>query len=288
MVIKFWGTRGSIPVPGNSTLKYGGNTSCVEVIAPTGKSIIFDAGSGIRALGNKLVASNQSEIAIFLTHAHWDHIQGLPFFIPIFRSGFKIDIHLSHHLNSEQKTIIDTQMSRNFFPVGSEYLQSKIEFLGLSSDDKIKMEGLEIELHKVHHSQGTVAYKITEGDKSVVFMTDNELEYFADGKFDLNLISEMNKELIAFVYGVEYMIHDSMYTKEEYERNKKTWGHSNNISVAEFATEAKVKNLVLFHYDPDYRDDKIDVILEETRKYLITNKSNVSCIAANENMQIEL
>lgn len=290
MKFKFWGTRGSVPVPGATTLHYGGNTPCIEVRTSKNKLFIIDAGTGLRELGNKLSNENfDDEINIFISHTHWDHIQGLLFFKPFYSKEFNINIHTYNSNGMSVDHIFDTLMSQPYFPASKEVIKTKTIFKQLKDDRKYQFDDFSIETIKVHHSKGTLAFKFEENGKSVVYMTDNEIFY--DHKHDIepskDQIASKNKELIEFCKNCNYLIHDSMYKLQDFD-SKIGWGHSNNISLAIFGMVANVKNIVLFHYEPDYTDEIIDKIIQETKKYLEMNESKINLIASYEKMELDI
>ncbi|MCF8240266.1 MAG: MBL fold metallo-hydrolase [Melioribacteraceae bacterium] len=290
MKLKFWGTRGSIPVPGEKTLKYGGNTPCIEIRSGNNDLIILDAGTGIREFGKELIKSNPlEEMHLFISHSHWDHIQGLPFFGPFFREDFKANIYSFTNGYMHVDNILDAQMNPNFFPVGKEVFPANIKYNKINDQSKLQFGELELSTCKVHHSEGTLSFKAKENGKTFVYMTDNEIFYNADEDHEPNLkrIFDMNESLIEFCSGADYLIHDSMYSFNDF-RTKIGWGHSNNIALAYFSKLANIKNLVLFHYDPDYCDSDIDALLESTTKKLRELDTNIDCIASSEGMQLEL
>lgn len=289
MIIKFWGTRGSIPVPGKKTLMYGGNTPCIQVISKKGEHVILDAGSGIRALGNKYLKNvPENPINIFITHSHWDHIQGLPFFLPLYSPEFKVNIFLSASSKNKVIQVIHTLWNEDYFPVKTEILKSKRSYNKISSGQKYQINDLTIETIEPNHSKGTLSFKITEGNKSVVYMTDNEILYetFSE-KPSINDLETRNKKLIDFCKGADYLIHDSMYTLKDF-RSKIGWGHSDNIALAFFSILSEVKNLILFHYEPDYSDEIIKKMNMQTKKVLRECNSRINCLPSKEQMEIEL
>lgn len=289
MILKFWGTRGSIPVPGSSTLKYGGNTPCVELRTNENKLLILDAGSGIRELGKELQKDGFDEnINILISHYHWDHIQGVPFFLPLYMKGVKVNFWGESCDGQSIHNILSNQMTDNYFPIKLNELTANIEYFSLKTHDSFDLDGLNIKTLRANHSSPTVTYKISEKDKSIVYLTDNELEIepLQNGN-NISAIKELNSELIEFCRGCDLLIHDSMYDEATMIK-KKGWGHTGNITLALFAILADVKNLVLFHYNPDYSDDKIDDLLNETRTIMQDQNANINCIAAQEGMKITI
>jgi phosphoribosyl 1,2-cyclic phosphodiesterase len=290
MKIKFWGTRGSIPVPGPNTVKYGGNTPCIQVTSEKGASVIIDAGTGIRNLGLELISKNDiKELNIFISHSHWDHIQGIPFFIPFFKNDYKINIFSNAKKDMDVAHIIDSQMHPFYFPVNKEEVfKSTINYNKIEQLKKYTIGDLTVETETVHHSNGTLAFKITEKDKTIVYMTDNEIYYDASNNSpDIDKILELNNKQIEFCKNVDYLIHDSQYTLDDFSK-KIGWGHSNNVALAYFSKLANIKNLVLFHYDPDYSDEMIEKIVIETKNFLNKIKSSVNCIPSKELFEINI
>ena len=288
MKVKFWGTRGSVPVPGHSTIKYGGNTPCLEISYDDEHILILDAGTGIRTLGNEIINKYKSKkIQIFITHAHWDHIQGLPFFLPFFQSDYEIDIYNNLENGATLDQIINAQMQPMFFPVNMEVFKAVINFHKLCDDCIIDFGELKIHTFPVHHSKGTLSFKLVQNGKTIVFMTDNEI-YYKDSKTypNFDTISEKNSELIDFCKGADYLIHDCMYSSDDFP-SKVGWGHSNNIALGHFAVLAKVKNLILFHYEPEYTDDKVTKLLEDTVTFVKKHAPDMNVIPATETLKIE-
>ncbi len=252
MYIKFWGTRGSIPVPGSSTLKYGGNTPCVELRTSKNQLIILDAGSGIRELG-KYLSNNgyNNSIDIIVSHYHWDHIQGIPFFLPLYDKKNKITFYGETSNGEKIKSILQHQMTANYFPINLNEICANTTFEEININNSYNIGGIKVETLRANHSSPTVTYKFIDGDKSIVYMTDNELKLkdsidLSDAD-NLHTILEMNKELIEFCKGCDYLIHDSMYDEISI-LGKKGWGHTGNVTLTYFSILAKVKNLILFHY----------------------------------------
>ena len=285
MQIKFWGTRGSIPVPGKNTLEYGGNTPCVELRSDDDKIIIFDAGSGIRELGIDLADNYllDEEINIIISHYHWDHIQGIPFFLPLYDKKRQLIFHGLTINGNNISDILSKQMNRNFFPIKIDEVSASVNYKEIKFNSSYNINGIKIETFKANHSTPTLAFKIFEGNKYFVYMTDNELNFNNNG----DSLEELNKELIDFCSGCDYLIHDTMYDETQ-ALNKKGWGHSSNILLANFSILADVKNLILFHYNPDYTDDKIKKMLSETKDIFEKGNHKIGCIAAKEGLEIKL
>jgi phosphoribosyl 1,2-cyclic phosphodiesterase len=287
MFFKFWGTRGSIPVPGKNTLKYGGNTPCVEFRSSNNKLIILDAGSGIRELRRSLIEKEDKnhEIHIFISHYHWDHIQGIPFFLPLYEKDTQVIFHGLTSNGSNIEDILSNQMNDNFFPIKIDDVNAQIRFERIEADHSYKIDEVKIETFRANHSTPTLAYKLSENDKSVVYMTDNELKYKKQESIDS--VEELNRNVIDFCRGCDYLVHDTMYDEIQI-LQKKGWGHSSNVLLAYFSIIAEIKNLVLFHYNPDYTDEKIEKMLKETEDIFHKEKKLIECFAAKEGLEIKV
>jgi len=276
MKIKLWGTRGSTPVSGPQYVKYGGNTPCVEVRFNDGNILIIDAGTGIRELGESLIEEGFSkELNITITHSHWDHIQGFPFFKPIYLKEARIKIRGYISTAKKLKQILATQMEKTYFPVPLDALASEIIFD--ESVDNWNIEEALIKGIEVNHPSLCYAVKIIEDNKSFVFMTDNELGQ-KESKTDY-------KDFVEFVRDVDYLIHDTMYLDEEMSE-KRGWGHSSLGEVTKLAIDANVKNLGLYHHDPTRTDDQIDEMETRCRQILKDNGSNTLCFATYDRQEL--
>lgn len=287
MKIKIWGTRGSIPVPGKGTIKYGGNTPCVQIVAENGNHLVLDAGSGIREYGDCLLEhSEQKEVNIFITHSHWDHIQGLLFFKPMYHQDYTINLYAPAARIETVKNIIDVQMQSEYFPVKSDILKAKINYFAVSADENFRLYDIDINTIRNHHSGLTLSYKLIDRNTSFVYMTDNEIYQNECGKeISDECILDKNGDLIDFSKNADYLLHDCMYDPIDYE-SKVGWGHSNNLAVSHFANLARVKNLFLFHYDPNYNDEKLEEILRSTKSYLADMNSKTECFLSEEKLEI--
>lgn len=285
--VRFWGTRGSIPSPGATTVKYGGNTPCVEIRTSTDWLIILDAGTGIRELGRSLLQNaNGATIQgdIFLTHAHWDHIQGIPFFGPIFGRGNHFTIWGSKSLEKSVDQIVRDQMSPVVFPVTFEELDATIDFRALD-EEECEGDGFAVKAIQVRHPGGALGYRFTgrgDGEGALVYISDNELNVSA--KYDA-IPDGWRESLVEFVKGAKVLVHDATYTTAEYQQHR-GWGHSTYHDVVDLAGDAGVETLVLFHHKPERTDEEIDRCVEECRALAARRGSAMRVIAAAEGLTL--
>lgn len=257
MKVKVWGTRGSIPTPGRDTVKYGGNTTCIEITVNNGEEIIIDAGSGIRALSEKIISNEINHINLFLTHSHWDHIQGFPFFLPIYNSNFSIKIFAASPTYERLLDILKGQMKSIYYPVPFKEIGAKIEFEKIRKSG-ISISGVKINSILTNHPLETHAFRFEENGKVFVFMSDNELDH-------QDIANIPYKKHLDFIKDADVLIHDAQYEKRNIEKYK-GWGHSSWEKTVSFAKEGKVKTLYLTHYAPTQIDKEIDKIIEKANK----------------------
>lgn len=260
MKIKFWGARGSIPVSGEKYLKYGGDTTCLEIRAASGELVIVDAGSGIRLLGKELVKEGLSKFTMLFTHSHWDHVMGFPFFAPVYRK--KVSIAIMGCSFSEEEPlheIVSKTMRPPGFPVKFEEISASFNFAPICSSG-FEVGSMKIESIELSHPNHGLGYKFTEDGKSFVFLTDNELGYRHEGgrTFD---------EYAAFCRGADLLVHDADYTDEEYPLHR-TWGHSTSGQALELAVASGAASLGLFHHNQDRGDAELDAIVSSCAKQL--------------------
>jgi phosphoribosyl 1,2-cyclic phosphodiesterase len=288
MRLRFWGTRGSIPSPGPSTVRYGGNTPCIELRTDEGRLVILDAGTGIRELGRSLVEqANGGGVSgdIFLTHAHWDHIQGIPFFAPLFQKGNHFTIWGSRSLKTSIDRVVRDQMSPVVFPVSFEELKARIDFQELA-DEQHAGCGYQVSAMGVRHPGGALGYRFTNAEgagRALVYVSDNELSPMAhyDGSPD------WRRRLVEFTRGASLLVHDTMYTKEEYP-SFVGWGHSTYEDAVELAIDAQVERLVLFHHRPERTDDAVDECVRRCRALAASRHSRLEILAAAEGMTLDV
>lgn len=284
MDVTFWGTRGSIPSPGAETSHYGGNTSCVEVRLDDGTLLIFDAGTGIRALGSGLMGQPGPVTAhLFLTHMHWDHIQGLPFFAPAFVPNTSLCIlgPEEAYLSLEQ-TLCD-QMRRPYYPIPMHVMPAKIEFMPLRSGSVFRLPGATVEVSLLNHPGQTLGYRLCAGGKVLVYATDNEP--FGSNPVTQHLVQPSRLHDLA--HQADLLIQDAQYTPHEYVQ-RLGWGHSTYIDALRLAQEASVKRLGLYHHDPSHSDAVIDQVMAACRAWMQRHNATFSCFAAAEGDRITL
>jgi len=268
MQLKCWGVRGSIPTPGQQTVHFGGNTSCVEVIDDNEPIVILDAGTGIRPLGLDLVKNrpDKKNINIFFSHTHWDHIQGLPFFTPLYIPGYTVDIYGPVHYEKSLEEILDRQMEYTYFPVRVAELQAKITTHELK-EEEFHLEGYDITSKYLNHPVLCLGYRFEKENKSAVYCTDHEPYYNYLGDDDDTgeemsiVIDEQNKRLEDFIQDADLLIMDGQYTPDEYKAHI-GWGHSTTEHTVNLAKKTGVKNLGIFHHDPDRVDDNEQSIID--------------------------
>lgn len=270
MIINLRGVRGSIPVPGKDTIKYGGNTTCIEITTDEGDKIIIDGGSGIRQLGNELMKQLPVNCSIFITHTHWDHIQGLPFFIPLFVPGNNIDIYGSFDpvYMKDLKTILAQQMEYCYFPVRESELNANITYNNLKEGEAIQVGSATVTPLLINHPVLNFGYKIESNNKSFFFTGDYEppLNIYQPEDEGYNeyqrLIDQQKQILTDFIQGVDVVVADCQYTREEY-LTKKGWGHGTHDSCIELARAANIGALYFTHHDPTRTDQELDKIYQE-------------------------
>jgi len=257
--LKFWGTRGSIPCPGPSTVKYGGNTTCFELNCG-GKRVIIDAGTGIRLLGKKIMLeeSNLLDADLFFTHTHMDHIQGLPFFAPLYNPNSNVRMNAGHLAedNYDLQGIIGTMLMKDpVFPVPSALIEKACQFNDYKCGKTFELDGgVVIKTAPLNHPNGACGYRVEFNRKVVAICTDTE--HF-EGRIDDNVIK--------LAQDADIMVYDSAYTDDEYP-NFKGWGHSTWQEAIKVAAAANVAQTFLFHHDPSHDDTRMDQIAQEAAK----------------------
>jgi phosphoribosyl 1,2-cyclic phosphodiesterase len=295
--VKFWGVRGSIPTPGPTTVHYGGNTSCVEVRAD-GQIIILDAGTGVRLLGRHLEAEFDHaplDATLLLTHTHWDHIQGLPFFMPVYKPQNHLRILGYEGARHGLEVVLAGQMESPFFPVGLGEVPANVrieELKGMS----FHIGPVRVQTAFANHPANCVGYRLFASDGSVAFFPDNELPPApAPGRGTAGraggclpaVARTPHRQMVRFLRGTDVLIMDTQFDADEYLRHT-GWGHGCVDAVVALAMEADVKKLFLFHHDPNHDDAKVSRMLVHARKLVAAQKGALRVEAAREGMTVEL
>jgi len=256
MVVKFWGVRGSIPTPTAQNMGYGGNTSCLEVRLPSGEVLIVDGGTGARPLGAALSeagAGKPSDLHLFLTHFHWDHIQGLPFFQPLYSKENAVTFY-SMKTPEETREILEGQMNVPYFPVDFRFLPATRNFVDVTGKT-FRFGETEVKNFPLNHPQGCHGYSFTHQGRKLVFASDLE---HGDPEFD--------RILLEAAHGADILIFDAQFTPEEYPK-RRGWGHSTWLQATEVAKQTGAKKLILFHHDPAHSDETMQRILADAREH---------------------
>jgi len=272
--IHFWGVRGSIASPGPETVRYGGNTPCIEMRVG-GERLIFDGGTGIRILGQSLLSQMPVEAYMFFTHSHWDHIQGFPFFVPAFIKGNRFHIHGTPAPNGATiKQRLNDQMLHPNFPVPLQIMGADLNFYDLQMGEKLEIGEITVENAKLNHPGEATGYRVSWKGYSAAYVTDTE--HFPD---------RLDENVLWLARNADVLIYDATYTDEEYHSPatpKVGWGHSTWQEAVKVAEAAKVKKLVIFHHDPLHNDDFLDRVAEQaTQRFPDT-------IMAREGLSIQL
>lgn len=275
MDLTFYGVRGSCPCPSERNLRYGGNTACVALTAEGEEPIVFDLGTGLRAFGDTQPTDGSFAGTALVTHIHWDHVQGLPFFPPADRVGARFRIYGPQQDEGSLKELIDDFMRPPYFPVKVSELRGDYSFHEVLKDD-IRIGQAQVTARPVPHVGPTVGYRVSWHDRVVTYISDHQ------APLDRRAVSESVLELAA---GADVLIHDAQYTPEEFEQ-KSHWGHCTIDFAIRVAREAGVHTLVLFHHDPAHTDDRMDELLADARASVGPHGPEV--LAAYEGLRIRL
>ncbi len=288
VIVNYWGVHGTLPVPGPHTLRYGGNTPCVSVEVGGGEPLyVFDCGSGIKKLSDKVLASKEPRFSarIFISHCHWDHINTIPFFAPLYIRGNQVEVHGPYQGDLTIERVVSAQMESVYFPVTIREFGARLTFRDLR-EENLTFGPVNIDTMLLKHPGYCLGYRLTSYGRKVCYITDNELYLPGDPRHDERYV----ERLADFVRGADVLVTDVTYRDHEYP-SKVDWGHSSVSQVADLAARAEVKRLQLFHHDPDQTDDHIDAKLFETRAALAklgSKGASVVCEAPAEGSELVL
>ena len=279
MIIRCWGARGSIPVSGREYVTFGGDSTCMEIRNSNDDIIIIDCGNGIRRLGNKLMQEKRHEFTLIMTHAHWDHIIGFPFFKPLYSGNTKISVHGCAFAQSSIKSILAKTMEAPFFPIDLSTVKAGISFSDCCGVP-INIGNMHVEPIALNHPNMGFGYKFNEEGKKFVFLTDNELEFQHPGGKNYD-------DYLEFCRDADLLIHDAEFTDVEYDRTR-GWGHSRYRTALKLALESGVRQFGLFHHNQDRTDEALGSILQDCREIISANNSTLDCFALTQNTEIRL
>jgi phosphoribosyl 1,2-cyclic phosphodiesterase len=274
--IRFWGTRGSIPTPGPSTVRYGGNTACVEVRDSTGTLLVLDAGTGLRELGAALMnggGARPFSVDLLLSHLHWDHIQGIPFFRPAYDPKSSLRIR-GPKQSRTMRELLGLGMDDPFFPVDIDDLPAKLDVGELHDGSDEQIGRFRVRAASIFHPAPALAFRIEADGRALVYATDTEDPF--SGKAN---------PVVPLAMGADTLIHDAQFLESDF---KPSWGHSTISSAIDVAARAKVKRLVLYHHDPDRSDDALDRIGPETQKEASERAKGLEVVVAREGLELTI
>lgn len=312
MKLRFWGVRGSYPVPGLTTQRYGGNTSCVEVRCaspndPTAPRIILDAGTGLRRLGKEMMlgpfCEGKGEAHLLVSHTHWDHIQGLPFFAPIYRPGNKFHVHARQRDDMHLRMVFALQSDNPYFPVPFDAAAASVQFHELTDDAKFEIGPVKVRCTRLNHPWIAIAFRLDYEGTSVAYVTDTApfRDVLLEHEFirqppkpgdplhpeDAAKLAAMREGVVRLCEGAQLVIYDTQFTPSEYIQ-RPHWGHSCAEDAIEIAREAGAETLMLYHHSPDRTDAQLDDLLGQHREQLHRDGTPLDLHAAFEGMEVDL
>jgi phosphoribosyl 1,2-cyclic phosphodiesterase len=284
--LTFWGTRGSIPTPGPGTARYGGNTPCISIVGAPGRLVILDAGSGLRPLGHELMKQRHGLLAadILLSHTHWDHIQGLPFFKPLSTRDTSVSIYGAAQEGVALKEILGRQMDPMVFPVPLNALAASLTVVEIE-EGEFELDDFRICAFRLRHPGTTLGYRLAprSGGREVAYVTDNELG--AGGTYEVPV--DWRARMVEFIAGADTLIHDAMYL-DQIIQARAGWGHSTPRQAVDLAREGGCRRLILFHHEPEHDDRALDRLVADTRDYARTAAPGLQVEPAIEGMTFSL
>jgi len=279
MIIRCWGARGSIPVSGSQYLRYGGDTTCMEIRTRDDDVIIIDGGTGLRSLGKELLRQGRHTYHLIFTHAHWDHLMGVPFFRPLYRQDTRLILYGCPFAQNSIKAMMNSSMSPPHFPVKFEDVSASIDYRGACTGP-FSIATVEIVPILLSHPNQGIGYRFTEDRKTFVFLTDNELLFQHPGGLTYDKYTE-------FARNADFLIHDAEFTEAEY-RTTRGWGHTAYKDALRLALDAGVRRLGLFHHNQDRTDGALDALVNDCRTISADKGSSLECVAMAEGMEIRL
>ncbi|OGH56545.1 MAG: hypothetical protein A3G34_08875 [Candidatus Lindowbacteria bacterium RIFCSPLOWO2_12_FULL_62_27] len=292
MKITFWGTRGSVPSPGPKTVRYGGNTTCIELRTDENKLIVLDGGTGLRVFGDACLARKEKlDCSILLSHTHWDHICGFPFFVPAYIPGNAFTFKGPVHYEQSLKDVMVGHTQYAYFPVRVEDMAANIQYVDLK-EGTFEEAGLKVVTRYLNHPVLCLGYRF-ESPRGKIFCFGTDTEPFynvfgSEGDPDAeNIAEDLNTRIVDFVRDADLCVWDGQYTPDEY-KMKQGWGHTSTVQCMEMGIKANVKHFCYTHHDPNRTDDQLDKILEDSRQYLKERGSSMKIGAATEGVTIEL
>ncbi|MFL5449400.1 MAG: MBL fold metallo-hydrolase [Gemmatimonadales bacterium] len=284
--VTFWGTRGSIPTPGPETARYGGNTACISITGPDNRLVILDAGSGLRPLGHTLMKQRNGILSadILLSHTHWDHIQGLPFFKPLSSRETSVVIYGAQQEGVPLKEILGRQMDPMVFPVPLNALAASLMVVEIE-EGEFEIDGFNVCALRLRHPGTTLGYRLvpSSGGRQLAYVTDNELG--PGGNYEVT--PDWRSKMVEFIQGADTLVHDAMYL-DQIIQARAGWGHSTPRQAVDLAREGRCRRLILFHHEPEHDDDALDRLVGETRKYAAQVAPTLEVDAAVEGMSFRL
>jgi phosphoribosyl 1,2-cyclic phosphodiesterase len=307
MRVRFWGVRGSLPVPGLKTERYGGNTSCVEVRSAAGTRVVVDAGTGIRKLGKELSQSDpaggNTNVHLLISHTHWDHIQGLPFFSPLYQAGNKLSVYARKRDDVHLRAVFASQTGYPYFPGPFQEAKASIAFQELNDSAEFEIADVRVSCARLNHPYIATAYRLEVDGASVVYVSDTapfadilfENQFIAGppspgvelAKADQDKLIVMRDRVVRLCEGADLVIYDTMFTPEDYQRIPH-YGHSRPSDALDVCREAGARSLALFHHAPERSDAEVDAIVADTRETVRRFGGTIDVVGAYEGMDVVL
>jgi phosphoribosyl 1,2-cyclic phosphodiesterase len=310
MRVRFWGVRGSLPVPGSKTERYGGNTSCVEVRSASGTRVVLDAGTGIRKLGKELTTQLEASgdgagaaVHLLISHTHWDHIQGLPFFSPLYHPGNKLHVYARRRDDLHLRAVFASQTDDPYFPIPFGEAKADIAFRELNDSAEFEIADVKVSCARLNHPYTATAYRLSVDGASVAYVSDTAP--FSDILFDDRFVAQppspgaelsprdreklaaMRQGVVRLCEGADLVIYDTMFTPEDYQ-HLPHYGHSRPDDAVEICREAGAQRLALFHHAPERSDAEVDAIVDETRLIASRDRIDLDVMAAFEGLDVTL